>query len=233
MNSIIVEISVIFLPIMVAVILHEYAHGWVAEKRGDPTARIMGRLTLNPLPHIDIFGTILLPIIFVLLKSGIIFGYAKPVPVNFMNLKKPKEDMVLVAAAGPITNFLLAFLSGLLFKIISLIYPEILFSLHLKYFSSAHKGVAAFVLIPFGIMLIKSVFINVILAIINLMPIPPLDGGRILVGLLPYPYSEKIERIEPFGIFIFLAILFLDPFGIYSNVIGNLIFLLIRLFLWI
>ena len=87
MNSIIVEISVIFLPVMVAVILHEYAHGWVAEKRGDPTARIMGRLTLNPLPHIDIFGTILLPIIFVLLKSGIIFGYAKPVPVNFMNLK--------------------------------------------------------------------------------------------------------------------------------------------------
>ncbi len=184
-------ISVIFLavPILSAIILHEVAHGWVASKLGDPTAARMGRLTLNPLSHIDIFGTILLPALLYISGTRLLFGYAKPVPVNFNNLRNPKRDMVWVALAGPVTNILLALVSVYVYE-----YAD---------------GARSFrsIMEPLAWMARASLQINVMLAVFNLFPLPPLDGGRVLVGLLPNPYSSTVARIEPFGFLIIIILL--------------------------
>lgn len=168
------------LALVSAVVPHEYAHGWVAGKFGDPTARMKGRLTLNPIKHIDPVGTILVPVILYFLPVNFIFGWAKPVPVNFSLLRNPKRDMIWVAAAGPGINFCIA-------------------------------GVAA-VLMPWAagdvqFFLMLVVLVNVFLALFNLIPIPPLDGSRILMGLLPVGMARAVSRIEPFGIIILIVLL--------------------------
>src|SRR3989337_1670571 len=164
MEDTIRQISIWALPVLAAVVLHEVAHGYVANHFGDPTAARMGRLTLNPLSHIDPFGTVLLPLLLIVVGSPFLFGYAKPVPVNFYNLRHPKRDMVWVALSGPATNILLAAASGYL----------------LRFVSSAAGSLPQFLTVPLTYMAQGSVNINVMLAAFNLFPIPPLDGGRVL-----------------------------------------------------
>ncbi|MBF0171799.1 MAG: site-2 protease family protein [Nitrospinae bacterium] len=176
--------------------MHEVAHGWVAYKLGDPTAKSMGRLTLNPIAHIDPFGTVLLPLILFIATSGkFMFGSAKPVPVNFNNLRNPKRDMALVAAAGPAANVLISILSIILLKLLGRIFATVNMS-----------GVVAMVAVPVISMLQYSVAFNIFLAAFNLLPIPPLDGGRIAVSLLPYKQAHWLSRVEPYGIFIVLIL---------------------------
>lgn len=181
-------------PGLFAITLHEVAHGFVAEKLGDPTARMLGRLTLNPLKHLDILGTI------ALLVFG--FGWAKPVPVNFGNLRKPKQDMIWVALAGPFSNLLLAVLSALLLR-------GLLLLGHLS--SQAQLQAMSPVLNPVLLMAYFSLYINVLLGVFNLMPLPPFDGGRVMVGLLPARQGEWLSRFEPFGFIIILLLIFYTP----------------------
>ncbi len=184
------QLSIWAFPVLAAIVFHEVAHGWVAYRLGDPTAAAMGRLTLNPLSHIDLVGTVLLPA--VLLWAGApVFGYAKPVPVDYHNLKDPRRDMVRVALAGPGANLVLALLSLVLLKLILVT-------------ESAATGSLASYLWYMGV---AGVRINVMLALFNVLPVPPLDGGRVLVGLLPEPQAMQVARVEPFGILIVVALL--------------------------
>lgn len=189
------NLIVMIVPLLFAVTFHEVAHGWVAYRLGDPTAKWAGRLTLNPLKHLDPMGSFILPLMLFFFRSPIIFGYAKPVPVNFHNLANRRRDMILVAAAGPATNMLCAFLSGLLFKQLIAISPW------------WGKSIFSGVFMDLASMLEYSVVINVILAIFNMIPIPPLDGGRVLAGLLPPPQAAQLARLERFGIIIVLFLL--------------------------
>lgn len=182
----ILSIAVWALPLLVAVILHEVAHGYVAFRLGDPTAKMLGRLTLNPIPHVDLFGTVLLPGMLILTGSPFVFGYAKPVPVNFRLLRNPKRDMVWVAAAGPATNLVLASLSATAFKVAA--------------GSGGEPGLVA-------TMLLYSVLLNITLAVFNMLPIPPLDGGRVAVGLLPRALALPVARLEPFGMIVVVLLL--------------------------
>jgi len=191
--AILEKISIWALPVLLAVVLHEVAHGWVAEKFGDQTARWMGRLTLNPIKHIDPIGTVLIPLALVVMNSPFLFGYAKPVPVNFRNLNNPKRDMIWVALAGPVTNLLLALVSALL--------------LALALNMPASMG---WVAEPLAWMCRASIIINVVLCIFNLLPLPPLDGGRVAVGLLPGPMAWQLSRIEPYGFVIVVLLLVTD-----------------------
>lgn len=182
-------ILIAILPLIFAITVHEVAHGRVAKFFGDNTAAAQGRLTLNPLKHIDPIGTILVPLVMIALL-GFAFGWAKPVPVDWRNLRRPKRDMVFVAAAGPLANLCMALGWALLAKIgLLLLEPSDGFTLPLFY-----MGV-------FG------VFINLLLMIFNLLPLPPLDGGRIAVGLLPTRWSLPLSRIEPYGIFILIGLM--------------------------
>jgi Zn-dependent protease len=185
------QIAVWAFPVLAAIIFHEVAHGWVAFRLGDSTAARMGRLTLNPISHIDLFGTILLPGFLILAGAPFVFGYAKPVPVNFNNLNHPKRDMIWVAAAGPVTNILIA--------AVSLYF--------LKFLDSSGSVLPEFFGTPLALMAQHSVAINAMLAAFNLLPLPPLDGGRVMVGLLPEPYSSGLARIERFGFLIILVLL--------------------------
>lgn len=205
MEKIIVTFSIIFVPIMFAVVCHEVAHGLIAWRYGDPTARMMGRLTLNPIKHIDLMGTIIVPFLLVMSHSGFLFGWAKPVPVVFQNLRNPKRDMIWVAAAGPITNIILAAVSA--FSLRAIIF----------FTNPASSGSPQAMFIePVVLMLAYSVYINLLLAIFNMLPLPPLDGGRVLVGLLPNQQSNALARVEPYGFIILIALVFILPryFGI-------------------
>ena len=188
------NIAIWAVPVLAAIVFHEVAHGWVANWFGDTTAARMGRLTLNPIAHIDLFGTILLPALLIVSHAPFVFGYAKPVPVNFHNLNRPKRDMVLVALAGPVTNILLVVLSAYVLKFIGLA-------------GGSSSQFLAFAIVPLALMAQRSVEVNVMLAAFNLVPIPPLDGGRVLVGLLPEPYSSAVARVERYGFLIIIVLL--------------------------
>ncbi|MGX9429432.1 MULTISPECIES: site-2 protease family protein [Bradyrhizobium] len=191
MNISLYTISVWVLPLLIAITFHEAAHGFVAHRLGDNTAWQLGRVSFNPLKHIDPFGTVVLPAVLLLSQSPFLFGYAKPVPVNFRNLKHPRLDMVWVALAGPATNIILALVAALAFHLLPFVPPD------------SARWVADN---------LKNAFlINIVLAIFNMMPIPPLDGGRVAVGLLPRPLAEPLARLEPYGLLILIGLLILLP----------------------
>ncbi len=211
MNNIVAIALLYVVPLLFAVILHEVAHGWVAEKLGDPTARLLGRITLNPLVHIDPIGTIILPAVLLLTGSHFLFGWAKPVPVNFQNLRGGRKDMALVALSGPLTNFLLAAISSVVFR-----------------FTFSHffdQGTAAqpwylYFREPVRQMALISVQFNLVLMVINLLPVLPLDGGRILVGIAPPRIAAALQHLERFGI---LIVLLLIGTGLWSYIVGPVI----------
>ena len=216
MNNTIQLIVIAIIPVLFAIILHEVSHGYVAYLFGDDTAKNAGRLTLNPIKHIDPFGTILLPLLLIIMSSPFLFGYAKPVPVNFNGLKNPKRDTGFVAAAGPVTNFLLAFICFVFLKLILLEFPAM--DSYLTYFiSNFHFQTVdgsllfKFFIYPVTFMLFIGIMINIILGTFNLIPIPPLDGGRVAVSLLPEPFSGYLSKLEPFGIFLLLILLLINP----------------------
>jgi Zn-dependent protease len=204
--QIIATIAIYAIPVVFAITLHEAAHGYVAKHFGDLTALRAGRITLNPLKHIDPMGTVIVPVTLLFLSKalgtqGILFGWAKPVPVNFSNLRHPKQDMLWVAAAGPGINFAMALFWAFVLKAAT-IAPDNNYSLPLKLMSEA------------------GISINAVLMILNLLPVPPLDGGRIAVSLLPAPIGYRFAAIEPYGLFIILALLFT---GILSKIMGPFI----------
>lgn len=201
MDDFLLKISVMLVPGMLAITCHEVSHGYMAWHFGDPTARMLGRLTLNPLKHLDPIGTLMIFFI------GI--GWAKPVPVVFENLRNPKKDMIWVAAAGPITNLVLAVLSALLLRgVVALESPAAL-------------SPATFIVEPLVLMLAFSVYINLLLSIFNMIPLPPLDGGRVLVGLLPYRQANAWSRLEPYGMLIIIVLIFFT--NLFSYVISPLL----------
>lgn len=208
------KLSVYAIPVILAITFHEAAHGWVAFKKGDPTAKMLGRVTLNPLPHIDPFGTILLPAMMLLLGTGMVFGWAKPVPVNFRLLRDQKRDPIYVAAAGVVANFGLAAVSGILFRILTAVDPALLLEAMTHGNAPLTDSPARAVLIPLSLMCVVSVQFNVLLAIFNLIPIPPLDGGRIAVGLLPTRASMTLASVERYGMLIVLLLLMFGPLGV-------------------
>jgi Zn-dependent protease len=188
-----------------AVVIHEYAHGLVASLRGDRTAQYAGRLTLNPLAHIDPLGTILLPILLLATRSPVIFGWAKPVPINYWGLKNPKRDIVLVGLAGPLANICLAFALSLILK-----------------FSAALPLFAVF-------LIYQAIVVNIVLAVFNLMPIPPLDGSRVAIGLLPSSAARQYAAIEPYGFIILLILLYLRLFDYIIWPIVNIVLRLLNM----
>jgi Zn-dependent protease len=199
------QLSVWVLPLIIAITFHEAAHGFVAHRLGDDTAFKLGRVSFNPIRHIDPFGTLVLPGVLLLSHSPFLFGYAKPVPVRFANLRNPRIGMVLVALAGPATNIILAILAAASFHLVPLIPADY----------------AQWVVDNLKNMLL----INVVLAIFNMLPIPPLDGGRVAVGLLPRPLAIPLAALEPFGMLILVGILILLPlagsqFGLNLDVIS-------------
>ena len=194
--------------------VHESAHAWTAFKQGDPTARSLGRVSLNPFKHIDPFGTILLPAMMLLLGTGMVFGWAKPVPVNFRLLRDQKRDPIYVAAAGVVTNLGLAAVSGLLFRLLTAIDPALLLEAMTHGAAPLTDTPARAVLVPLTLMCVVSVQFNVLLAVFNLIPVPPLDGGRIAVGLLPPGPSMALASVERYGMLVVLLLLMVGPLGI-------------------
>ena len=189
-------ISVLVVPVLFAIVVHEVAHGWVAKLLGDPTAQRLGRLTLNPIKHIDPVGTLLVPALLVLLRTGFVFGWAKPVPITWENLRHPKRDMAIVAAAGPAANLLMALFWAVMTKI-SFLLPE----------------TAAWISEPLRYMGLGGILANVLLMVFNLLPLPPLDGGRVAVGLLPGRLAWQLSRVEPYGFFILIGLMLTGVLG--------------------
>ncbi len=207
-EEILYTVSIWTIPVLLAVTLHEAAHGWAAWKLGDDTAYRLGRVTFNPFRHIDAFGTVLMPALLLLFSGGrMMFGYAKPVPVNFGRLRQPRRDMVLVAAAGPGTNFLLAIVAAALIHTLPLMSGDfrewVRFNLE------------------------NTIWINLLLCVFNMIPMPPLDGGRVAVGLLPAPLAIRLARLEQAGMIIILGALFILPW------IGGKLGLDLNVFWWL
>jgi Zn-dependent protease len=207
-NTTLYTVSVWVLPLVIAITFHEAAHGFVAHHFGDNTAWERGRVSFNPFKHIDPFGTVVLPAILLLSHSPFLFGYAKPVPVNFGALRNPRIDMVWVALAGPATNIVLAWLAALAFHVLDYV-P-----------ASAAQWIAD--------NLKNALVINVVLAIFNMLPIPPLDGGRVAVGLLPNVLAVPLSRLEPYGMLILIGLLIVLPmvgtqFGLNLDVISAIL----------
>ncbi len=184
-------LSVWVLPVIIAITFHEAAHGWVAEKLGDDTARRMGRVTFNPIAHVDPFGTLILPGLLLVFGAPFIFGWAKPVPVAFHRLRHPKRDMIWVALAGPGINMLLAVAAALLMHLTVGLPPP--------YAEWVGENLA------------NAVIVNVVLAAFNMLPIPPLDGGRVLTGILPLPLATRFARIERYGLLLLILVIFVLP----------------------
>jgi Zn-dependent protease len=208
LNTLAYTISVWTLPVLLAVTLHEAAHGWVAMKLGDPTAKALGRVSFNPFKHIDPMGTVIIPALLLLASGGrMMFGFAKPVPVDFRRLKKPRRDMILVAAAGPGMNLVLAVLAAASFHLAFLLDGDV------REWVAQNLG--------------NALWINVLLAVFNMLPIPPLDGGRVAVGILPWPLARHVAKLERTGIFIVLAAIFLLPW------IGGKMGLDLNVFQWL
>ncbi|RLA00491.1 MAG: site-2 protease family protein [Gammaproteobacteria bacterium] len=201
--SLVQKIAIWVVPVILGITVHEVAHGWIARKLGDNTAFMLGRLTLNPIKHVDPVGTILIPGMLLLLQAGFIFGYARPVPINWKNLRHPKRDMALVAAAGPVANLLMAIGWALLLRL------------------GVTLGDSGLALVYMGV---AGISINGILMILNLLPLPPLDGGRVMTGLLPGPMAYKFSRIEPYGFFILIGLLV-------TGVLGAVLWPLISIFI--
>ncbi len=219
-TDIIRQLAISALPILIAITFHELSHGYVAYRLGDATAKMMGRLTINPLAHIDLFGTIIMPVLLLVFTNGqFVFGYAKPVPINPMNFKNPRKGMALSAAAGPATNILLAIASLLILKFavspLLGIMPE---------------GIALKVLSPIAMMLRSSIIMNVVLAAFNLIPIPPLDGGRVVAGLLPYKHARSFDKIEPFGMIIVIILIATGLAKYFVMPLVNLFLMLLQIF---
>ena len=195
------------LPVLLAITLHEAAHGWVAWKLGDDTAYRLGRVSFNPLRHVDGMGTVILPALLVIVRAPFLFGWAKPVPVNFSRLNSPRRDMVLVAAAGRMTNLGLAVISALLFHVVPAL-PE---SIQLW----AARNLS------------NSMMLNIVLAVFNMLPLPPLDGGRVAVGLLPDALARPLAKLERHGLFIIIAFIFILP------AVGKFVGFDFNIFVWI
>jgi len=201
-DQILEALTIWVLPVIFAITLHEAAHGWVASKLGDPTARALGRITANPLKHIDLFGTVIVPLVLVTL-GGFVFGWAKPVPVDARNFKKPIQHMAIVAAAGPISNLLMALFWALIMAFaINWLEPD------------------QWLKRPLAMMAQAGVFINIVLMALNLLPLLPLDGGRVVAGFLSPQAAIKFMKIEPYGLIILLLLLFS---GILGKILGPVI----------
>lgn len=200
--------SIWILPVLFAITLHEAAHGWVAWRLGDPTAKELGRVSFNPIKHVELFGTIVLPASLIFFGSPFLFGWAKPVPVNMRRLYQPRRDMALVAVAGPLTNLFLAWASAMAAHLLFLFPPDVATWMARNLENSIH--------------------LNLILAVLNMLPLPPLDGGRVAVGILPDRLAYPLAQLERFGLFILIGVLFIVPMlirhlGMDFDLIGLLI----------
>jgi len=212
------QLSIYAIPLLIAVIAHEVAHGWVAEKLGDPTARMLGRISFNPLVHIDLIGTVLLPLFLVLVHSPFLFGWAKPVPVQFQNLRGGRRAGAWVALAGPLTNLMLASVSALLYHLIVFGYQH----------GWLNAGIAARIAEPAFLMVRFSVVFNLVLLVINLFPLPPLDGGRILTGILPRNLAHGLARLERYGMMVVILLL---ATGLWEKILDPVLNLFLLVFL--
>jgi Zn-dependent protease len=217
------NLSFMLVPLLAAVVLHEYAHGRVAHFFGDPTAKSLGRLTLNPLPHIDMYGSIIVPLILFLIPGGFIFGWAKPVPINAGKLHNPKRDMAIVAVAGPLMNLCLAIVSGLLLALFLHMDPTLQENWPPQPGVEPRGDLLGMILVPLMAMALFSMVINIVLFAFNLLPIPPLDGSRVLVCFLPPKPAMALSRLEPYGMLVVLGLLMVNShIPILSIYIGSI-----------